>query len=266
MKLGILADVLKDENGFSIKELDLIKECGYDYLEIKLSQLTALSDAEFNEFLEFYKTVDLPAPVCAYFFPGNMRIIGNLYDEKEFKDYAEMAVARANKFGVKTLVVGSGIARSAPFGMDKNEGKAQFTKCLKYILEQCKKYDIILCLEHLNRLESNMITSFREGCELCREINSDHLKMILDFYHFNIGNEDFALINQYKDLIVHTHYATPLGRSMPDPLEIDEVMETLDFVKIFGYNELMTMECRQTEFPTKTKEYKDIITLIKERY
>lgn len=266
MKLGILADFKKENDVYSIVHYDFLKKCGFDYFEFKLAQIANLSDDDFELFKSSLKDEIAIAKVCAYFFPSTIKLIGDLYNKEAFENYVNLAVKRASEVGFKILVLGSGMARVIPFGYDKTVGKKDFADRIKYITSVCEKYDVTLALEHLNRLETNMMDSFRESADFCCEINSDNFKIILDFYHFNLGNEDFALVEKNKDLIVHTHFATAMSRAMPHPLEIDDVMENLKYIKDIGYDEAMSMECRQYDFENEPQEYIDVITLIKERY
>ena len=59
-----------------------------------------------------------------------------------------------------------------------------------------------------------------EALRLVREVNHPNIRMIIDYYHLRVENEDPEIILRARRQIVHFHFANPQGRRWPrDPSE-----------------------------------------------
>ena len=46
-----------------------------------------------------------------------------------------------------------------------------------------QSYGIVVCVEPLNRAESNFINTLQEGAEIVRRVNHPHIRLLADLYH-----------------------------------------------------------------------------------
>ncbi len=245
MRIGMCGGFKKDdENNLFIDKLDLFREYGFDYMEMQLANIAQLEDGEFDNLTSLLKEQKIEVPTLNLFISGSIPMTGQNYNEHIFKEYAEKAINRAGSIGVKRIVLGSGGSRNVPYGFSKTEAKRQLVDCIRFAGDICEKNDIILCLEHLHKRESNILETFEETAKLTKELNHPNIKCVLDFFHFNVGNENHDLILEFSDQIAHVHYATTLGRNFPSILGIDEIFETdLIYLKKIGYNDTFSFEC-----------------------
>ena len=59
-----------------LDEVDAAKAAGFDYLELRTSEIAALSDADYERLLERIKQVGIPVPVTYLFIPGTIKLTG----------------------------------------------------------------------------------------------------------------------------------------------------------------------------------------------
>ena len=92
MKLGLCG---------TVEQAALIKACGYDYIEMNLSALTALSEADFYRTVHTLERNGLPCLACNVFMPGSVRITGKNVDPDATRQYVQAALTRAEQIGAK---------------------------------------------------------------------------------------------------------------------------------------------------------------------
>lgn len=85
-------------------------------------------------------------------------------------------------------------------------GVAQSVDILREVAEVAAASDITLCLEVVNRYETNILNTAAQGVEMCRRIGAPNVKLHLDVYHMNIEESDMAAaIEETGDLIGYFH-------------------------------------------------------------
>ena len=98
-------------------------------------------------------------------------------------------------------------------------------------------------LEPLNRYQDHMINTLADARRYIEENSLKNVKIIADFYHMNIEEDDISeALHQNRDLVGHIHLA--------DNHRYQPGSGSLDFKKHFnqlredGYNGYLTIECR----------------------
>ncbi len=176
------------------------------------------------------------------FFPSNLRLTGPTVDFDSVMRYVEAALGRASQMGVDTIVFGSAGAKNVPIGFQRAKAWEQLIKMLKEWHLITKKHNIVIAIEPLNKTESNIINSTRDGLALVREADSDYVKLLIDYYHFSVGLEDLNAISEAAPYLVHTHIAKPLGRAFPTDMSEDEYKAFFDRLYSIGYKGRISVE------------------------
>ncbi|MFI3205774.1 MAG: sugar phosphate isomerase/epimerase family protein [Clostridia bacterium] len=255
MKYGICTGVKKDENGFFIPHFDFLEKCGFDYYELAINNVMKFSEEEFAEFLKFQKEKNINFTVCCNFIAGDIRLTGNAFDKEKFKNYIDKTVKRILAVGAQKVVLGSGAARNVDPSFSKEKAMEQMLFCIDYAAEVCAKNEITILLEHLNNTECNLLNLFEETAQIMKKYNDKYKKCVIDFYHFNVGNEDVALVEKYKEQIAHVHYAYKVKRNFPDAMRFEEVKGDFEAIKNIGYNDTFSIECTPSHLDNEPEEY-----------
>ncbi|MCL2286640.1 MAG: hypothetical protein FWC32_09810, partial [Firmicutes bacterium] len=103
---------LSDSAGGTL--FDIVADVGFDYVELPLSGVSALST---EELLQLEKALArIPCRACNLFFPSSLTIVGENMDVSGVRAYLEKMLPLVANLGVETLVFGNGGARKIPEG------------------------------------------------------------------------------------------------------------------------------------------------------
>lgn len=99
-----------------------------------------------------------------------------------------------------------------------------------------------LLLEPLNRYETHLVRTLRDGTEICAKVGNPHIKIMADFFHMSIEEADIpAAIRAAGNYIGHVHLADS-NREMPG-LGHTDFKSGFDALKEIGYGGYMALEC-----------------------
>lgn len=217
MKLGICIGCLGSENdrygfGYSAE----LKEAGYSYMEVGISNFTGMSDEEFDAFEAAVKAAALPAEAGNGLFPGDMDLYG---DQTAAVAWLEKAASRAARLGIESLVFGSGTARRCPEGMTKEAAFDRLTDLLKQAGPIAVKNGVRFVIEPLRQQETDMINDTGSGAALARAADHPGVKLLVDYYHYGVEHDVMDPAN--VPLIYHAHLAELTRRTCPTEMDAD---------------------------------------------
>ncbi len=193
-------------------KIELLESLGFDYIEGHVTAIAAMSDAEFEAVAEKLENAKIKCEACCVLFPGSVRVTGPEFDEEKIKTYLDGAFARLGRLGVESVVFGSGGARKVPEGFDRAVAWHQLITVGRILAEKAAEHNLTIALEPLNKSETNIINTQREGLALVADVDRPSFKILSDFYHVWLehdGREDIAAC---KGLLQHIHMANPIGR------------------------------------------------------
>jgi sugar phosphate isomerase/epimerase len=228
----------------SITNSAILAASGYSFVEENVRGFLVPAESEdiFSKNLALLKESKLPVEACNSFLPANLKCVGLAPAHEEILKFAETAFSRAKIAGIKTIVFGSGGARSIPEGFSREEAKMQFISLGKQLAIFAKKHDVVISLEPLNSKECNFINSVAEGGEIVKAVNHESFRLLADIYHMLMENESPANIYKYGDLLYHTHIAEKTGRSAPG-INNEDFKPYFRALKEVKYNGRMSIEC-----------------------
>ena len=155
--------------GYNTDDLEKAKGTGFDYAEILVRNFTRMSDEDFAKLLEKHKAVGLPTPVGNNFIPADLKLVGPEIDKDKQMEFVRKAFERAQKLGLKVIVLGSGGARKVPDGFSKDEAWKQLVDFAKRIAPEAKKRGVIVAVEPLQTRETNTINTAAEGLKWVKD-------------------------------------------------------------------------------------------------
>jgi sugar phosphate isomerase/epimerase len=237
-----------------ISQIDAAKAAGFDYMDLRTSEVAALSDADYAQLAAKLKQIGLPVLDTYLFIPGNIKLTGPNIDKDQQMAYVRMALDRISKLGARVVAMGSGPARSYPDGFPKEQAYAQLVDFCKRIGPEARSRNVIIAIEPLRPEESNLIGSLAEALAFIKVVNDPNIQLNLDYYQFEMVKEDPADILAAGDHIVHVHMANPTGRVLP--LHWDEYNYAPLFANLrkIGYHREMGVEASSTDFAKEAPE------------
>ncbi|MBO5197094.1 MAG: sugar phosphate isomerase/epimerase [Lachnospiraceae bacterium] len=236
------------------KKIRYLAEAGYDYFEAALVDLVKLTGEQIERLLAISQETGIACEAANVFFPGTLRLTGENVDRAKFEAYVTSSLAVAGRIGVQSLVLGSSGAKNIPEGFPYERAYEQLVEELRFIDKEAAKNGVTVVIEPLNRRESNLIVSLKEGHELVHAAEFTNIRLLVDLFHFCRENDDPQWIVDYKEDLRHVHIANPGDRRYPTgPLpEFDWFFAKL---KEAGYDSRISVEANMKNFEADAKAF-----------
>jgi sugar phosphate isomerase/epimerase len=228
------------------EELAKTEQWGYDYLEPAAAALSALSASEFEKVRQQVLASRLR---CRSFnsLIRTMPVVGPEANLDAISMYLDSTLDRCRQLGARVVVWGSASSRNIPVGASREQTWQEIKRFLLRAGEIAKAHALVIGVEPLRKQESNIINTGAEAVRLVDEVNHPNVKMIIDYYHLRMENEDPAILLTAREHIVHLHFANPNGRRWPKSANEDpEYGRFFFFVKQIGYSGGLSIEARGT--------------------
>lgn len=198
-----------------LKDIAAVKAAGFDYMEVRTSEVAALSDADYESLAVKLRQLALPVQAAYWFLPAEIKVTGPGIDKNQQMEYLHKALARVSRLGVRLIVFGSSGARNVPEGFSKKEAFEQLVDFGKRAGPEARARNITIAIEPQRRVESNIINNTAEALAWVEAVNDPNIQLMIDYYHFSVEREDPAIIAKVKDHLRHLHMANPNNRVMP---------------------------------------------------
>jgi D-psicose/D-tagatose/L-ribulose 3-epimerase len=257
MRFGCCSNmVAKGADGTGIEIIEKMAEYGFDYIELPLAQMTAFSDEQFAALKERVNNSKIRCETCNNLFPANIKLTGPAVDQKRIEAYYRSALKRAGELGVEFVVFGSGPAKNVPEGFPMEEGYQQVLNLLQEIALVARENNITIAIEPLRKIECNLINTFKEGCQLAKDVGSPHVRVLVDYYHLTQEQEPVQnILDLGKEYLVHAHFARNEGRVYPETMEEDRAYQPfIDALQAIGYEGRVSCEAYVEDFDRQAKQ------------
>lgn len=242
--LGIAASMDNDS---------LAGAAGFSCLEETVKRMLApsVSEATFTANIQRINKARCRVQTCNVFIPGYLKLTGPAVNEAWVLGYVDTVMQRAEKAGIRLIVLGSGEARKIPEGFNRDTAKGQFIRLARKMADIAAKHNCLIAMENLNATETNFVNTIAEGCQVVTAIGHPHFRLTADIYHMLRENEPADNLLKAKGILVHCHIAEREKRSAPG-VEQQDFRPYLAALRSIGYNGRIMMECRWTD---PAKEY-----------
>ena len=186
-------------------DLRAMQRCGYDAVELQISDPAELDEARLRASLD-----NAGFKLCAFQTGGTYLSRGNCLctanDEIRLRTLALLRsfVGLAARFN-SVIVFGSlqGKAGNEP---DLAAGRRRIGKALQQIGRAASAQGVILACEPLNQLETAYQHTIAEGERLVRGLDLRSVRLMIDTFHMNIEERSLtAPIAGIADILAHVH-------------------------------------------------------------
>lgn len=236
-----------------LDRIQTIQDAGYDYIELPVATVKAESpDSEFDAVRQVMENVDIVPEAWNCLLPGDMKVVGPEIDKYRIERYLRTAFERIEELGGEIVVFGSGAARRVPDGFPQQTAEDQIIEFVTLAGQIAGIRGITIAIEPLNKGETNIINSVREGFEIVKAANHPFVKLLADLYHVDEEKEPIRDIIEAGSEIVHTHTADT-GRLYPGSGSYPH-REFFDALRAIGYDERMSVECGWNNFEVECRE------------
>ncbi len=227
----------------SDKSAAAVARHGFRYIEPAMTSLRRLSDADLKEIRCRTEDAGVYLAGTNCFFGGDV----TLYNDggSMAVEYAKRNLEVAAIIGASYCVIGSGRARSVPFGSDRDKIMYSFIRLIDEIGGFAASFGVKIALEPLQMAETNLINTLSECVDICRATGNSNVGCLVDFYHFYRNGEDLSEFDLLKPgELVHVHIAGPdSDRSFPRKSDAGTLEGWFGRLRQIGYDGKVSLEC-----------------------
>jgi len=223
----------------------MLASVGYDYFEPAVTGVLKLHERRLRaeEVSLMFANLPIMPEVFNCFVPGTMRITGPDVDFAVLRSYVEQVTIACGAVGCKVIVFGSGGARKAPDGFDREQAYNQLVEFLKMAGDECAKRGITLAIEPLNKTETNIINSVEEAVQLADRADYPAVRVLADYYHIATDNQPLTEVSDAGGMLAHCHMAEPRGRVRP-ATGMTDYAPWFKALRDAGYDRRCSLECK----------------------
>ena len=194
-----------------IRDYDAIRQAGFDYAELDMPEIEALSDGDFDAFLAHVQETGFPIPTGArilpiteptFFVPG--------FKETDLRPYLESSCAKSAKAGIQKILFGNGKARWL-IDDDSIRHEQVFISFMRMLCEIAGEHGQQILIEPLGPKYSNYMNTLPEAARVIKAVDMPNLGAMADLRHFVWSGEPFEDIRTYRDIVGHFHIDFPLS-------------------------------------------------------
>lgn len=222
------------------------KQWGFDTVEIPIEDPRHIDTAKVKAAAD--RAGLAIGSICAAMGPGR-DFRGSAKDQKNAMAYCSALITQASELGCPSLIgpLYSVVGKADAVAPDQQKKEwALVVKNLKALAKQAENQGVTLCIEPLNRFETDFLNTCDQGLKLVRAVNSPAVKLHLDTFHMNIEEKDqAAAIRKAGPLLGHFH-ACGSDRGTPggDHIQWPAIVAAL---KEIGYNKDVVIESFTTD-------------------
>jgi D-psicose/D-tagatose/L-ribulose 3-epimerase len=197
------------------------KTWGFDGVEIAVENPADIDPAFVKAQLGRHGLVCTSVCAC---FPPSRDLRGTPAQQRATIIYMQRLVDLANVLGTD-IVMGplysaTGRAEAVPAAEYRRQWRT-VRNHLKTICAYAEMHGKIICLEPLNRFETDFLNTVEQGLQMIREVKSPALKLLLDTFHMNIEEKNPAdAIRRAGRHVGHVH-ASASDRGTPGNDHVD---------------------------------------------
>jgi D-psicose/D-tagatose/L-ribulose 3-epimerase len=205
----------------STKLFPQFRKWGFDTIEIPIEDPSHIDPAHVKRELD--KNGLVCGSVCACMGPDR-DLRGTPEQQQTALKYMRTIIDQMVTLNCPSLIgpVYSSVGRADAVAPDEYRRQwATVVKHLKALADYARKNGRQICLEPLNRFETDFINTCDQGIKMIKAVNSPALKLHLDTFHMNIEEKDQgAAIRKAGKLLAHVH-ACGSDRGTPGNDHID---------------------------------------------
>ncbi|MBQ6809706.1 MAG: sugar phosphate isomerase/epimerase [Clostridia bacterium] len=207
MKIGISV-------GGRINEVEKLKDCNPDFVEIVFHELADLTESESKALRKSCDDSGIEIYSANCMLRADLPIVVENPKLDLLSERLEKTFENASILGIKCVVFGSGGSRNIPEGSTKEEATARLVKVTKeFLAPYFEKYHMTCVIEPLS--DSTLINKVSEGLEVVKAVNNPRIGLLADLYHMDMTNDSLDELYKCKGYFKHIHVARKGNRAFP---------------------------------------------------
>ncbi len=190
----------------SVQLFPKFKKWGFETVEIPIEDPSHIDPAKVKAAAD--KAGLAIGSVCACMGPGR-DLRGSAAEQKVGCDYIKAIIDQAAQLGCPRVIGPLYSVVGLTGAHDDKTKKVHFdlvVKNLKALAKHAEKKGVLLCVEPLNRFETDFLNTCDQGLKLIKAVGSPAVKLHLDTFHMNIEEKNQAdAIRKAGKQLAHFH-------------------------------------------------------------
>ena len=214
---------------------------GFDYAEMSLRALAALSEGEFSEFAEYVDGTGLNIAASSDMLPENLPITGPGVNATALHGYLSHAFGRARRLGVKVAALDAAAARDVPDNSDYPFAWRQLGNFLRLAQGHAREHGLTIALEPLRKTDCRLLNLVSEATLIAGLLQLDNIAVAAHSGHMAMASEPVSTLRQAAPLLRHVYLENALTRKLPCDGDGEDYARVLDMLADIGYTGGVTL-------------------------
>lgn len=214
---------------------------GFDYVELPLDALAALSEADFQDFAAYAEDRGVSVTACSRMLPPDLPITGPGVNASALHGYLTHALRRAQRLGVKTVTLDAPASRVAPPDGDYPFAWRQFGNFLRLTQGHARDCGVTVAIEPLRKADCGLINLVSEAALIAGLLQLDNVAVSAHTGHMAMASEPLSALRNAAPLLRHVHVENALTRRLPCPGDGEDYPRLLSTLTDIRYSGGMTL-------------------------
>lgn len=188
---------------------------GYDFMEIPLDALSALSDAYFEEFAAWCAGSGVRVQAVNHMLPEGLSIVGPDVRAPELHAYLSRAFERCQRLSVRVVTLDAALARTVPEGFDYPMAWRQLGNFLRLCQGHARECGLVIAAEPLRKTDCNLLNLVSEATLLSGLLQLGNVGVAANTGSMAMAAEPVTALTRTGNTLCHVHIEHPLTRRMP---------------------------------------------------
>jgi len=208
---------------------------GYDFAEVPLCELAALSDNYFDEFSAWCAGSGMRIQAVNRMLPEGMNIVGPDVRAAELHDYLSRAFARLKRLNARVVTLDAALNRTVPEGYDYPMAWRQLGNFLRLCQGHARENGLVIAAEPLRKTDCNLLNLVSEATLLSGLLQLDNVGVAANTGSMAMAAEPITALSQAGASLCHVHIEHPLTRRMPREGDGEDYFKLMRILKKGGY-------------------------------
>ena len=219
---------------------------GYDFVEIPLCGLAALSEPDFQELADYIEGMDIHATACYSMLPENLPIVGPGVSARALHEYLSAAFARAARLGVRVVSMDAVKFQEAGETDDFPMVWRQIGNFLRLAQGHASSAGLSIAVEPRRRSDSHVLNLLSEATLMAALLQLDNVGVLANLGSMAMASEPLGMLRRALPLLKHVHIEGALRRSMPAPGDGEDYERPLRLLAALNYPGGVSIRAAQT--------------------
>jgi D-psicose/D-tagatose/L-ribulose 3-epimerase len=212
------------------------KSAGFEYVELALQDVLAMTDEEFGKFTAQLQSLGLRALSGYNPVPKELKLVGPDVDQAKLDAHLQRVLARAATLKLTYVILNAGPSWRVPDGFARDQAWTQLVDFGRRFAAAASKQGITVLIEPLRTADSNQLTTIAEAVKLVEAVDRPEFQMMVDYSFITISKDDPNALLAAAGHLRDVHISNPAAnRTYPMSDDQSDYATFFRVLKRIGY-------------------------------